>query len=144
MEERSLEKRRDLPSSLSSLSLSYLSHLSHLSSSTLRLRQTYHPTLVHRHFNWSKLNFVISFYFLSFYLFLFISFFDMFLFILFYFICFSFYLCGSFCLLLFYLRASLLLVNICIIYFVPVIIYSYAHHAPVIAVNNTVKIGSFS
>jgi hypothetical protein len=60
------------------------------------------PLIKFMYFNWSKLNFAISFYFLSFYLFLFIFiyfFFDLFLFILF--ICFSFYLCGSFGLLLF-------------------------------------------
>ncbi len=58
------------------------------------------PLIKFMHFNWSKLNFAFSFFFFSFYLFLFISFFDLLLFILF--ICFSFYLCGSFGLLLFY------------------------------------------
>ena len=58
------------------------------------------PLIKFMYFNWSKLNFAISFYFLSFYLFLFISFLICFYFILF--IYSSFYLCGSFGLLLFY------------------------------------------
>ena len=58
------------------------------------------PLIKFMYFNWSKLNFTISFYFLSFYLFLFISFLICFYFILF--VYFSFYLCGSFGLLLFY------------------------------------------
>ena len=58
------------------------------------------PLIKFMYFNWSKLNFN-KIYFLSFYLFLFIS---LFFFICFYFILFiysSFYLCGSFGLLLF-------------------------------------------
>jgi hypothetical protein len=47
------------------------------------------PLIKFMYFNWSKLNFAISFYFLSFYLFLFLSFFDLFLF---YFICLFFFL----------------------------------------------------
>ena len=58
------------------------------------------PLIKFMHFNWSKLNFAFSFFSFLF-LFVFIYFFfDLFLFILF--IYFSFYLCGSFGLLLFY------------------------------------------